>query len=284
MIRIWYHKNCLDGFASAWAAHKKFGPKTDLVYEACQYGDPPPEYRSGDTIYILDFSYPRQTLLDIRDSLGPKGKIQVLDHHKSAREDLEGLDFAFFDMDRSGAGLSWDYFFKKTYVFYGEAVPGRPRIIEAVQDRDLWRFQRPDTKQICTFLDAMPWAFHAWDRIEELLHEDRQVVTAGQHMLDYQASLIRRITGSPRMGEIGGHPAAFVNTKVLQSESCHLLLKNHEEAQVAVAYSYDLLDGKVVLSLRSREDGPDVSLIAKELGGGGHKHAAGAKVDRGVLL
>ena len=34
-------------------------------------------------------------------------------------------------------------------------------------------------------------------------------------------------------------------------------------------------DGDYIVSLRSAEDGPDVSVIAKDNGGGGHKHAAG---------
>jgi nanoRNase/pAp phosphatase (c-di-AMP/oligoRNAs hydrolase) len=35
-----------------------------------------------------------------------------------------------------------------------------------------------------------------------------------------------------------------------------------------------------VFGLRSGEDGADVSEIAKQYGGGGHKHAAGFKVPR----
>jgi nanoRNase/pAp phosphatase (c-di-AMP/oligoRNAs hydrolase) len=34
-------------------------------------------------------------------------------------------------------------------------------------------------------------------------------------------------------------------------------------------------DGQTQFSLRSRGDGPDVSLLAKKYGGGGHKNAAG---------
>jgi nanoRNase/pAp phosphatase (c-di-AMP/oligoRNAs hydrolase) len=39
-----------------------------------------------------------------------------------------------------------------------------------------------------------------------------------------------------------------------------------------------------VFSLRSRESGIDVSEIAVRFGGGGHKHAAGFKVDRSHAL
>jgi len=39
-----------------------------------------------------------------------------------------------------------------------------------------------------------------------------------------------------------------------------------------------------VFSLRSQEGGIDVSEIAIKFGGGGHKHAAGFKVDRNHIL
>jgi uncharacterized protein len=46
---------------------------------------------------------------------------------------------------------------------------------------------------------------------------------------------------------------------------------------------WDVPNGQV-FSLRSCENGVDVSEIAKQFGGGGHKHAAGFTVKRGILL
>ena len=40
---------------------------------------------------------------------------------------------------------------------------------------------------------------------------------------------------------------------------------------------YDVKDGRIY-SLRSQPEGIDVSEIAKAMGGGGHKHAAGFKI------
>jgi hypothetical protein len=39
---------------------------------------------------------------------------------------------AIFDMNRSGAGLAWDYF---------QPMTSRLRFIDYLEDRDLWRFR-----------------------------------------------------------------------------------------------------------------------------------------------
>jgi len=52
-----------------------------------------------------------------------------MDHHKSALEDLKGLSpNIYFDMERSGARLAWDYFH-----------PGKepPAFIDYIEDRGI---------------------------------------------------------------------------------------------------------------------------------------------------
>ena len=105
------HKDCWDGAASAWAASQFFhqaGRHVNVHY--CQYGDAPPadEELVGRDVYILDFSFPRETLLRI-EALARS--LTVLDHHHTAKEALEGLSCCTFDMSRAGCQLTWDHFF-----------------------------------------------------------------------------------------------------------------------------------------------------------------------------
>ena len=122
MTYVLYHANCDDGFGAAWAARKKLGDAA--VYVPVKYGDPLPPTVTGERVYVVDFSYPR----DVLETLADRCKVVVLDHHKTAQEDLADLPFAEFDMERSGAGMTWDYFF-----------PGQPRppLIDHIEDRDL---------------------------------------------------------------------------------------------------------------------------------------------------
>ena len=61
-----------------------------------------------------------------------------------------------------------------------------------------------------------------------------------------------------------------VNITHLLSETLHELAKGQP-----FAIGYFDSDGQRIYSLRSDFDGVDVSKIAKNHGGGGHKHAAG---------
>ena len=93
---VLYHKNCQDGRGAAWAAHQLFGQHAEYI--PVQYGEPIPEYK-GYNIFIVDFSYPKDDLI----ALGKDNFVQVIDHHKTAQEDLK--DFP----ERSYAGLCCKY-------------------------------------------------------------------------------------------------------------------------------------------------------------------------------
>ena len=104
MIYVLYHKNCMDGKGAAYAAWKKFGESAKYI--EVNYGEPVPEMTDASEIYILDFSYPKDVLYKMAET----AKVVVLDHHKTAQADLEGVEFAKFDMTKSGAVLAWEYF------------------------------------------------------------------------------------------------------------------------------------------------------------------------------
>jgi oligoribonuclease NrnB/cAMP/cGMP phosphodiesterase (DHH superfamily) len=65
-------------------------------------------------------------------------KIQILDHHITAKERMENLSFAIFDMNKSGTGLTWEYFYPHTPI---------PYFLAMLQDQDLWKFELPHTKE-----------------------------------------------------------------------------------------------------------------------------------------
>lgn len=157
-VRCIYYAECADGLGAAWAVHHALGQ--DVEFVAAKYGDDPPTGVEGRDVLIVDFSYP----LPVLHAMAKEARsVLVLDHHKTAQEDLVKLsppsdgrrritDFfgwlhwlntihtmpetgtiaAIFDPNRSGAGLAWDYLY-----------PGTPRpfIIDLIEDRDLWKFR-----------------------------------------------------------------------------------------------------------------------------------------------
>src|SRR6266702_4289791 len=108
MINIIYHQNCFDGMASAYVCSLKFGTDSLRVkYIPTGYDNDKLQHNLmqdcmenaniNDEYYIVDFSFPRELM----KLLASKAPIVVLDHHKTAQANCEGLDFCHFDMTES---------------------------------------------------------------------------------------------------------------------------------------------------------------------------------------
>ena len=259
-----YHKNCSDGFGAALAVKTycdELGESCEFI--AAQYGSDVPDV-SGKHVFIVDFSYHRETLLELKEAAS---SLMVIDHHKSAMEDLAGLDFCVFDMAQSGAVLTW-----KT-LFPTKAVP---LLLNYIQDRDLWHWQLKDSKAVSAALLTLDKTFELWS---PYLNDANvaELVTKGSAIVDYQNQQLAR---TPRgenvpMATIGGYTVPCVNATHLISEMGELLAQGHPFA----ALYFDKLDVRV-FSLRSAKDGIDVAKIAQQYGGGGHFHAAGFAIDK----
>lgn len=265
-----YHSNCIDGFSAAWCFHhaaKETG--IEMEFLPASYGQEPPDV-AGRMVYIVDFSYPAEQLLAMAEVAR---LVVVLDHHQSAQAALadlkhEGLS-VHFDMQRSGAGMAWDY------LFSGEP---RPRFLGFVEDRDLWRFSFPETRASHALLGSLPRTFAAWDEI--MLGSPFQQTmalaqgTALMRLVEKQVEDAVRST--QRSAAIGGQIVPLANVPgFLASDAGHYMNEG-----VPFAATYFDTEQRRCFSLRSRPDGADVSLVAKQYGGGGHKHAAGFTVPR----
>ena len=92
-----YHGGCIDGFTSAWVAWRyMLSQGIDAEYYPAYFGGEVPDVRDKH-VYMLDFSYPREQILAMK---ALAKSFLILDHHKTAEENLKGLPFAKFDMKR----------------------------------------------------------------------------------------------------------------------------------------------------------------------------------------
>ncbi len=291
--RILYHANCTDGQGAALAAWLVFGD-AGATYTPVRYGDAPPADLDGADVFILDFSYPRDTLTDIARRAH---KLVILDHHKTAAEDLDGFaDDAHpcpvtvvFDMNKSGAALAWEFFHGPNLIGHildmenANGVlawerfrdPCTPQLIAHIQDRDLWKFELPGTNDIIRGLQLHPdwrtWSDYILrpDLIQELEREGHAI----NKYLQIQAEKI--VQHPPIRWILGPEPVPVYNVpKFLTSDVLHLALERWPDAPYAVGWTDD--GDRRIYSLRSRQGSDvDVSALAKRHGGGGHKHAAG---------
>lgn len=256
-----YHGNCPDGMTAAWAAWKAYGDRA--TYHPANYGEPLPAIEPGAMVYVLDFSYPRDVLV----ALAERAKVVVLDHHKTAQADLDGLGFARFDMDHSGAFLAWAYFAPPL-----DTTP--PVIVQYAEDRDLWRFALPESRAISQWLRCVPYELEAWNVAAITLATDFETCAReGRAMLRFQDQQVRVMCDRAVRRDIEGHMVHVVNATVFFSEVGEELCVRYPDEPFA-AYYFDRQDGKRQWGARSR-GGFDVSAVAKALGGGGHPGAAG---------
>jgi oligoribonuclease NrnB/cAMP/cGMP phosphodiesterase (DHH superfamily) len=254
-----YHGNCADGFTSAWVVRKAIG--ASIEFHAGVYQDAPPDC-TGKRVILVDFSYKRPVLEKI---IGEAVSVLILDHHKTAQEDLKGVAAeVVFDLERAGARITWDYFFPN------EAPPP---VLLHVEDRDLWRFALPKTREIQANVFSYPYDFAVWDRL----------MAADPAMLAVEGEAIERkhfkdikelLTVVTRPMRIGGFVVDVANLPyTLTSDAGHALARGKPFG----ACYWDTPQGRI-FSLRSTDEGEDVSAIAKQYGGGGHRNSSGFRV------
>lgn len=286
-----YHDNCVDGFASAWAFHKlkeKDYPE-GVQYIPCQYGQNPFNYSTvfgPADLYILDFSFHRETISAIHKGFK---HILILDHHKTAQDTLQWPENPIagegkpdnveivFDMERSGCGITWDYFAFSEERFdtaYRKVYMQRPALINYVEDRDIWRFVLPESRYINAAIGAVEKNFDAYTYFSKTLEAHfSDVAEIGEYLTRQLANIHKSIIKNcKRKITINGQVGLVCNCNgMFSSEIGNILAK--ESGTFGATYYHDSKDS-VKFSLRSIGD-YDVSEIAKIFGGGGHKNAAG---------
>jgi len=253
-----YHAKCPDGMASAWAAWKKLGDSAEYV--PCQYQEPPPEV-AGATVYIVDFSFPASVLTEMASKAE---HITLLDHHVTAQKDLTDLKVPkldiHFDMNKSGATLTWAHFFGDQPCW----------LVDYAEDRDLWRFKLPNSHAINAYLQSLPQTFEAYQRAADLGPE--RVALLGEGCLTWLRYYVESTKKLSHRARFLGHDEIPIVNAPYTAVS-EVVGELSEGAPFAMGW-HVREDGKVVYSLRSR-GGFDVSALAKTCGGGGHKAAAG---------
>ena len=262
-----HHGNCSDGFASYWVVYKFYKGKVE-GYPGVYQREPPDV--TGRNVIMVDFSYKRPV---IEKMLVKANSILIIDHHKSAEEEFRGFTHPkfnfFFDIEKSGATLTWEYYF--------EGEP--PQLLQHIADRDLWKFELEGTREIQACLFSYPYYIPVWDKL--ITEGDlRDMATEGRAIeRKHHKDIEELLAVTRRFMKIGGIEMPCANLPyTLSSDAGNLMAARHESG-VAACYM-DTREGRV-FSLRSINSGPDVADIAKAYGGGGHARAAGFTVPIG---
>lgn len=310
-VAVIYHADCPDGFGAALAAWKYFGKHAD--YLPMHHGeDWEPLGLAGKSVYILDFSFTR----DVLEKIAAQSRaVTQIDHHASARTpwanqlkaSANGLETfqhkelplnIHFDLNKSGARLSWEHFFPSTPL---------PLALRHVEDIDLWRFTLPGTRAFSRALRLLPFDFASW---EQLLAETettespryQNMLTQGSAIEHFFGREIERLAQSHLVmsatvrGEIidplqavrHGLPLLQTDDQTWQSipglaiNADSLFASELGNKLAERSGSFGLIwqlaaDGQIKASLRAAGK-IDVAAIASRYGGGGHPNAAGFRM------
>jgi oligoribonuclease NrnB/cAMP/cGMP phosphodiesterase (DHH superfamily) len=205
ITRVIYHGDkCPDGKCASWIIWRIFQDRK-IPIDGYVHGHIPPDV-TGDVIAILDFCFPRETII----KMAKQAKhIYILDHHASTERDLYPKEKPkiLSSGAASAAGVVGEKVIlrpgKVTSVLHGHAgmpankieplpsnitvildnnrsgseitwdwvYPGVPRpwFLEVISDRDLFRWSRPYSKLVSNALFSN--GYYTWEKMELLFQQ-----------------------------------------------------------------------------------------------------------------
>ena len=260
-----YHANCTDGFGAAYSAWKLLGNRAEFY--PSKHGIEPPDVK-GKVVAILDFSFDNSTT---KKMIEEADGLIVIDHHKSAMVELHDISNTHFDMTKSGAMLSWEFFH-----------PGKepPKFIQYIQDRDLWKWELAYSKEFSAAFDMIPFEFEEFEKFEDDSVFD-DAVKRGSYILAYSKTVVKKVCEKASSRKLDGRHVMVVNSPHWMSE---IGAKLSPGCDFAMIWYYDHKDRDIKVSLRSFHETIDVSEVAKKFGGGGHKKAGGFRLSGDAIL
>jgi oligoribonuclease NrnB/cAMP/cGMP phosphodiesterase (DHH superfamily) len=266
---VFFHYPCQDGLASAWIVdfyHKRNNFEIILrpIIHTTKIDI---EELQDKRVLFCDIS----PNIDILEEIEKVAKeIKILDHHISAQRILENKDYAIFDMNKSGCGIAWSFFFSEEI----------PLFIKMIQDRDIWKWQIENSKDFTTGFSSVTSLTSDFNELfllfDELYYKCniKYYIEIGKIINKINTNKIKLIaeSHSKRIDIYEKYKICIVNCdRELTSELGNVLSKDFD---FAVLWQYDHPKSEYYISLRSNNK-VDVSLITSKFGGGGHKNAGG---------
>lgn len=265
--KVLYHAKCNDGSLAAvlyykYLKHFKFDTKLsqknlinkDGLLNISSFSIPMDYSTSfdlndlqGKDVVMLDFSFKEDKFLELLEMLemGVINSLIILDHHKTFKDILnipsisdkinylkQNNGYQLYievDMNRSGAGMTYDYIFDQLFKSYPEKTDliknikefifNNYPVVKYIQDIDIWTKKYPDSsafsqgfyqiisKNPNSYLEIINQKFNGFDILFDLIKtnqkelnqsfnfndEVKECLDVGREILDLQKQKIDRI-------------------------------------------------------------------------------------------
>jgi len=272
---ILFHYPCQDGLTSAWVAHNFHNNQNkEIELYPIQHGKEINLKRLiNKKVICCDYAPPLQVLNEIEKIAS---SITIIDHHISSQKALVDKTYAIFDMNKSGVGLTWDYFYPDNHI---------PLFLEMVQDRDIWSWKIPYSREFTSGFSTVCSSINMYDfdKLFELCYELYTNDSRINFYIDIgniinKSNLLKckylALDHSKKINKYNNYNVCIVNCSSELSSDLGNMLASTDNIDFAALWRYNHPKEEYYISLRS-DDKVDVSIVAKEFGGGGHKNAAG---------
>ena len=275
---IIYH-NDNDGECSAAIATKYFTEhgksKEDIVYIKGKHDGTMdiPDLSEHDYVTVLDYTL-REVWIKYVIRITKIQNFLWIDHHVSHKDLYEKYTYisGIRNCDIAACELTYEYFY-----------PGKevPKFVKYIGDRDIWKWEYPDTAGFCEYMmfrDTKPKNEIWIDLFDENVKLSSLIETGNELKKARMYNLKRIIKDTAYEDKIDGERCVKINSSDITSTSdiSQIMLDMVPYIHIAWVFYYKKVKGveQINNSLRSNKN-IDVSVMAKNRGGGGHKHAAG---------
>jgi len=290
-----YHKQCMDGIASA-AVYYMYNP--EAVFIPVQHGTVEAKdiittienvigekLTKEHKVLFLDFSIDVKQLIDISKLVSD---LIIIDHHKTFIEGSKQLgDYKniniIFDINESGATLTWDYVFNTLdYPYIYDRT-----YAEYVKDRDIWIWKMPYSKEFNNGLRDFVFDLNSGDTyitkfIDATNMSTVTFIDKGDEIGRCVNKIVKGNIATNKLSLVTLRSKDYIFTNVTNeiSETGNVLCLKYNLPSLTY---FILANGDVIFSLRSTDELGDISELAKYYKGGGHSNAAGFTKDLNFL-
>ena len=292
---IFAHSHCTDGLVAAsimkYSLQMQHNVEPEVIFVS--YGKEKEaidkaNIDSETTVYCVDFAFNKETTLELCKLAE---KVTVLDHHKTAHENLHDLkthyNFYFiYDVEKSGASIVRDYCNKHLGLYSHIKLNQKEilnKVVNMVEDRDLWLFRLPMTKEFAEYVFAYMQP-NDINRMTEILFKYKfdnlkEICQMGETIMHYKNNIIEKKLDSyiPTYFHVDNTKLLIINETQpdLVSQLGNELCKKYN-VPVCIYNISGSNDGaiSVSLSFRSMDHLEPVDSIARLFSGGGHANAA----------
>ncbi|SEN42329.1 Oligoribonuclease NrnB or cAMP/cGMP phosphodiesterase, DHH superfamily [Paenisporosarcina quisquiliarum] len=285
MYKLLSH-NDLDGVGCGILAKLAFGEQVKVRYNSISSLNREIEYflenDEPDTfLFVTDLTPNEDNEKRLNDFYNAKGKVQLIDHHKSALHfnDYEWGYILVEDHEgklTSATSLFYEYLVTNKLL---EPTAALTEFVELVRQYDTWEWEKNENHQAHS-LNSLFYLISMEEFEEKILERlrtndhfdfdefEKKILKMEADKID---RYIRRKKREIVQATIGEHLAGIVYAETYHSELGNELGKEYPHLD----YIAIVIMGGKRISLRTIYDHIDVSEVAGQFGGGGHQKASG---------